>query len=320
MKIRRLKSASDTFDLKIPENKVFDVVGLGLNSVDHLCVLSGYPEPESKSEILTYELLPGGQVATALIFLSRMGLRAKYVGKVGGDELGRLSVQSFEKESLDFASVLVERNARNQFAIIIIDQRSGERTILCQRDRQLDVKETELDEEMICSGRILHLDGYDSAALKAASWCQDRGIPVCVDLDKSVPNCSALIQKTDFLIVSSNFPSEFTGIADPAESVRALQKYFGGFLAVTLGSRGATAWVGDQCLNFPGLNVNAVDTTGAGDIFHGAFIYGLLQNWSLANIMGFANSAAGLSCMYLGARAGIRPLSEILQHTARLTI
>jgi len=320
MKIKRLDSPSDTLDLCFPEKKAFDVVGLGLNSVDHLCVVPQYPTLDSKTEILRYETLPGGQVATALIFLSRMGLNAKYIGKVGGDDLGHLSLQSLEQEALDCESVLIEQNARNQSAIIIIDQRSGERTILCHRDSRLDFKETELDEQAICGGRILHLDGYDSAALKAARCCQSHGIPVCIDLDKVVDNCHALIQEIDFLIVSSNFSSEFTGISEPIASFRALRQCFGGFLAVTLGADGAMAWVGNQCVSFPGLKINALDTTGAGDIFHGAFIFGLLHNWPLRKIMGFANAAAGLSCLHVGARVGIRPLSEILHYVDQLMI
>lgn len=150
-------------------------------------------------------------------------------------------------------------------------------------------------------------------SLAAATWCQEEDIPVSIDLDKAFPNCDRLIGKIDFLIVSSNFPTEFTGIDDPLHAFQELRKCYHGFLAVTLGSKGAMAWVGDQCITFPGLKVTAMDTTGAGDIFHGGFLYGLTQNWSLSQIMGFANTAAGLSCGYLGARSGIRPLQEILQ-------
>jgi sugar/nucleoside kinase (ribokinase family) len=167
---------------------------------------------------------------------------------------------------------------------------------------------------------MLHLDGYDPMALNAAICCQDKNIPVCADLDAVVPNCGLLLENIDFLVVSSNFPSEFTGIPDPQASFEALGQSFNGFLAMTLGARGAAAWVGGRCLRFPGIKVSAVDTTGAGDIFHGAFIFGLLQNWTLGKIMGFANAAAGLSCLKLGARAGIRPLSEILQYMENLEI
>jgi sugar/nucleoside kinase (ribokinase family) len=314
MKIKALQSPSDTFDLQMPGNKPFDVVGFGLNSVDYVCVLPEYPRQDSKTEILQYERLAGGQTATALAFLARMGVHTKYIGKVGSDDAGRVSLQSFEGESIDISSVLVEQDARNPFSVILLDQKSGERTVLCRRDKELNFRESELKEDDVCSGRILHLDGYDTLALNTAVRCQRKGIPVCADLDTAVPHCRSLLENVDFLIASSNFPSDFTGIHDPEAAFKALRRCFGGFLAITLGARGAAAWVGNQCMHFAGISVKPVDTTGAGDIFHGAFVFGVLQNWPLDKIMGFANTAAGLSCLYLGARNGIRPLPEILQY------
>jgi len=207
----------------------------------------------------------------------------------------------------------VERGARNQYAFIIIDKASGERTILWERDRKLSFRQEELCRADICSGRVLHLDGHDyEAAIQAARWAREEGIPVVIDLDKAVPRSAELIANVDFLITSANFPPEFTGIDDPIESLLALRNHCDGFLAVTLGAQGAMAVVGDRCERFPAFKVHAVDTTGAGDIFHGAFIYGLLHNWPLDRIMTFANAAAGLNCTHLGARGGIPPLGEIL--------
>lgn len=313
MNIKQLERPSDAFDLDLPAKQPFDVVGFGLNSVDYICILPQYPPPDSKTEIIRYEILPGGQTATALVFLARMGLATKYIGKVGGDEGGRVSLQSFEGESVDVSSVLIEQGARNPFSIILVDRRNGERTVLFRADPGWNFRKAELEEEKVCSGRILHLDGYDASALSAAVYCQQRHIPVCADLDAVVPHCGSLLENIDFLIVSAGFASEFTGISDPEASFRTLRHNFKGFLAMTLGARGAAAWVGEECVFFPALEVEAVDTTGAGDIFHGAFIFGLLENWPLAKIMRFANTAAGLSCRYLGARTGIRPLAEILQ-------
>ena len=181
----------------------------------------------------------------------------------------------------------------------------------------MDFRKSELDEKKICSGKILHLDGYDSASLDVARYCRRKDIPVCADLDTVTANCELLLEKVDFLIVSSNFPSEFTGISNQEDAFLKLRQSFNGFLAMTLGSQGAQAWIGDQCIRFPTLSISAVDTTGSGDIFHGAFIFGLIKNWPLNKIMSFANVAASLSCMHLGARAGIRPLSEILQYTKK---
>ncbi len=314
MRIKRLANTSDCFDLAFPGNKPFDLVGFGLNAVDHLCIVPHYPHFDSKTEILHYERLAGGQVATTVTFVARMGFKGKYIGKVGSDEIGHFSLQSLRSEKIDTTSVVIEPGARNQYAFIIIDKASGERTILWERDKRLSFRDDELKKEDVCSGRVLHLDGHDfAAAIRAAAWAQEQGIPVVIDLDKAVPRSEELISNVDFLITSANFPPDFTGIADPIESLLALRDYCGGFLAVTLGAQGAMAVVGDECIRFPAFKVHAVDTTGAGDIFHGGFIYGLLQNWPLERIMSFANAAAGLNCTHLGARSGIPPLSEILQ-------
>jgi sulfofructose kinase len=313
MRIKRLESASDTFDIDFCATKPFDVVGFGLNAVDHLCVVPQYPRFDSKTEIIHYEKLAGGQTATAVVFAARMGLKGRYIGKVGSDDLGVFALESLRAENIDTASVLVEQGARNQYAFIIIDKASGERTILWERDRRLSFRGSELCRAEICSGRVLHLDGHDyEAAIQAARWAREEGIPVVIDLDKAVPRSDELISNVDFLITSANFPPEFTGIADPIESLLALRKHCDGFLAVTLGAQGAMAVIGDTCERFPAFKVHAVDTTGAGDIFHGGFIYGLLRNWPLERIMTFANAAAGLNCTRLGARGGIPPLSEIL--------
>lgn len=314
MEIKQLASPDETFDLHFLENQQFDLVGFGLNAVDYLCVVPHYPRFDSKTEIIQYEKLPGGQTATAVTFVARMGLKGKYIGKVGTDELGQFCLAGLKSENIDTSAVLAEEGARNQYAFIIIEKSSGERTILWERDAKLNFREDELKREDVCSGRVLHLDGHDyAAAIRAAGWAQGAGIPVVIDLDKVVPRSDELIAKVDFLITSANFPPDFTGISDPIESLLALRKYCSGFLAVTMGARGAMAVVGNRCMRFPAYKVRAVDTTGAGDIFHGGFIYGLLQNWPLEQIMSFANAAAGLNCTRLGARAGIPELSEILQ-------
>lgn len=312
MKIKRPQKLMDTFDLTLPSDKAYDLVSFGFNSVDHVCVVARYPDLDTKTEMLQFEKIPGGQAATTAIFAARMGLRSKYIGKVGGDDHGQLSLRSLQSETLEISDVIIEEYAANQLSIIIIDKSCGERTVLWSADSRLNFKETELKKDAVCAGRIFHLDGFDPvSALRAASWCREQEIPVVADLDRVVPGCAQLLEKVDFLIASASFPSEFTGIDDPIASFEALENEFDGFLAVTLGARGAMTRVGGQRVVFPGLDVTAVDTTGAGDIFHGAFICGLLHNWPLLKMMAFANAAAGLSCRRLGARAGIRPPGEI---------
>jgi sugar/nucleoside kinase (ribokinase family) len=300
------------FNLSLPADKPFDVVGMGLNSVDFLCVVPEFPSLNSKMEMLRFTKQGGGQVATAMVALSRWGLKTKYIGKVGEDELGTFSLNSIRQEKVDVSSVMIEPNATNQFAMIIVDDSSGERTILWNRDKRLIYREGELRKEEVCSGKILHLDGHDiHAAIQCARWAKEERIPTVVDLDKVEPLTSELLKEIDFIIPSSRFPTLFTGISDPKEALLELQKHTPGFLCATLGHEGSVALVHGESLHVKGIKVNAVDTTGAGDVFHGGFIYGLLQNWEVMEILKFANAVAALKCRDLGGRKGIPTLEEV---------
>ena len=293
------------------QNKPFDVVGMGLNSVDFLSVVPKFPVPNSKMEMLHFSKQGGGQVATAMVALSRWGVITKYIGKVGEDELGQLSLHSIRQEGVDVTSVTIEPNATNQFAMIIVDGSTGDRTILWNRDKRLMYRKGELRKEEVCSGKILHLDGHDiQAALQCVRWAKEEGIPTMIDLDKVEPLTSKLIQEIDFLITSSTFPMRYTRISDQKKALLELQKHTSGFVCATLGQEGAIALVNGELLHVKGFKVNALDTTGAGDVFHGGFLYGLLQNWELLEILKFANTVAALKCRDLGGRKGIPFLEE----------
>jgi len=299
------------FNLPFPKDKSFEVVGMGLNSVDFLSLVPQFPTLNSKMKILQFSKQGGGQVATAMVALSRWGVRTKYIGKVGGDELGQFSIHSIRQEGVDVSSVSVEPDTPNQFSMIIVDGLSGERTILWDRDEQLMYREGELRKEEICSGKLLHLDGHDlPAALQCAKWAKEEGIPTVIDLDKVEPLTPDLIGVIDLVITSSRFPALFTGIPDREKALLELQKRTPGFLCATLGPEGAIALVDGRFLRVKGFQTKVVDTTGAGDVFHAGFIYGLLRNWEVVEILRFANAAAALKCRDLGGRKGIPLLEE----------
>jgi len=300
------------FNLSLSTDKPFDVVGMGLNSVDFLNVVPEFPAPNSKMKMLHFSKQGGGQVATAMVALSRWGVKTKYIGKVGADELGQFSLQSIRQEGVDVSSVTIEPNATTQFATILVDGSTGDRTILWNRDDRLMYREGELRKEAVCCGRLLHLDGHDiRAAIQCARWAKEESIPTVVDLDKVEPLTSRLIQEIDFLITSSRFPTLYTGISDQKEAFLELQRQTHGFLCTTLGPSGAMAWVEGEIFYAGGVNVKTLDTTGAGDVFHGGFIYGLLQNWEVEKILRFANAAAAIKCLDLGGRRGIPTLEKI---------
>jgi sugar/nucleoside kinase (ribokinase family) len=300
------------FDLSFPRNKPFDVVGMGLNSVDFLSVIPEFPSSNSKMEILRFERAGGGQVATATVALSRWGMKTRYVGKVGSDELGQWSLESLRHEGVDTSSVTTEPGASTQIGNILVEAGSGDRTILWRREARLMYREGELRREDVCSGRILHLDGHDiRAALDSARWAREAGIPTVIDIDKAEPLTRDLIQVIDFVVTSSRFPTLFTGISDREKALLELQKHTPGFLCMTLGPEGAMALVEGEILHVDGFSVKAVDTTGAGDVFHGGFIYGLLQNWEVKEILRFSNAVAALKCRDLGGRAAVPTLAEV---------
>jgi len=299
------------FNLSLRNNKLFDVVGLGLNSIDFLSLVPEFPASNSKMEILRFATSGGGQVATAMVALSRWGVKTKYIGKVGSDEFGRLSLESIRQEGVDISSVTTEPDTPNQLGMIMVEAASGDRTILWKRDDRLMYRVGELVKEEVCAGRLLHLDGHDiRATIQAARWAREEGIPTVIDIDKVEPLTPELIKEIDFIVTSSRFPSIFTGISDREKALTELQRHTRGFLCTTLGPEGAMALVDGEVLYVAGFKVDVVDTTGAGDVFHGGFIYGLLQNLEVTEILRFANAVAGLKCCDLGGRSAIPSLDE----------
>ncbi len=312
----------DEIGINVPKGKPFDVVGLGQNSVDHLCVVQSFPAPDTKSALAGYSCLPGGQVATALVALQRWGLRTAYVGSFGDDPLGELSKRSLAREGIDLGGSVTRKGVPNQLAVILIEKESGERTVLMHRPPELAMRRNELREEVVCAGRLLHLDGYDrEAAVAAASWAKAAGIPTVIDLDMSAGPIDELLPLIDVLIVSREFAAAFASSRDPERQLALLAAASKSrVVAVTCGADGVVAMVGRSKLAVAGHKVACVDTTGAGDIFHAGFIYGMIAGWKLARTLRFANAAAALSCTAVGGRGAIPTVQQALRLAASATV
>ena len=289
-----------------------DIVAIGLNATDTLIRVPRFPAFDSKTKILSSSLLPGGQAATAAVACQRWGLRSRYVGKVGDDSAGRLQRQEFAREGVE-AHLIEVPDCASQLAFIIVDQSTGERTILWQRDDRLDLQPEELPREWIRGARLVHVDGHPCApATAAARWAREAGAAVTADLDNLYPGIEALLEHVDFMIGSRDFPERLLGIPDLLESLPEITRRFGCRVAgATLGRDGVLAWDGSRFHYCPAFRVDAVDTTGAGDVFHAGFAYSLLRGDALPAILEFSCAAAGLNCAAPGARGGIRPVSEI---------
>ena len=295
--------------------KRFDAVGIGLNSSDQFCVVREYPTANTKSGILEMARAGGGQAATAMAALARLGMRAAYIGAVGDDEAGAFSLASLESEGVNVEGVVTQRGRASQFALIIVQQEGdveekGARTILWQREVSLAPEDVR--EEVVRAGRALHLDGHHvEAEIAAARWAREEGAPVFLDAERAPEGIEGLIGLTDYLIAAEDFPALFTGVSDHRESLSLLHAMGPRVVGVTLGARGALAYDGTRFYESPGFHVDVLDTTGAGDAFHGAFLYGVLRKMGLEDTLRFANAVAAMNCTALGGRAALPRLSEV---------
>jgi len=306
-------------DMRLPfsvvEKKEFDAVGFGLNAVDHLIVVPEYPAFDTKTRFTEYERSAGGQTATAMVALQRLGLKTAYAGRFGSDEDGRFGLLSLEFEGVNLEYAETIEGADNQTAFIIIDARSGERTIIWDRDERLSYRADEAPIQLASRGRILHLDAHDPPACVAmASAARAAETIVTADIDNIYDGLPELLPLIDVLITSAEFPHRLTGIADMRASLIETHARFGcSIVGATLGARGAVIYCEGQFIESPACDVpgGCRDTTGAGDAFHAGFIYGLLREEDLVTCMKFGNAVAALKCRALGGRAALPSEEEL---------
>jgi len=289
-----------------------DVVGVGINATDTIIRLPHFPAPDSKIEILSSDVRLGGHVASAMVACSRWGLRARYVGKIGDDDAGKLQIREMKRAGVA-AHWIVASGTSSQIAYILVDEPSGERTVLWKRDPKIALLPRDLKRNFISGSRVLLVDGHDTpAATRSAQWAREQETVVVADLDNLYPGVEALLEFVDFPITSKEFPERLSGESDLLKSLPMIFLNFKFHLiAATLGPGGVLAWDGARFILCPGFRVHAIDTTGAGDIFHGAFVYGLARRWPLKEILEFSCAAAALNCTVLGARGHIGTLHEI---------
>lgn len=289
-----------------------DVVGVGNNATDTIIRLPEFPTHDSKVQVFSSELRAGGQVASALVACRRWGLRARYVGKIGDDAAGKFQAQEMAREGVA-ARWIRAAGCASQSAYILVDEQTGERTVLWKRDPKIALQPRDLRRKWISGAKVLLVDGHDTAAaIRATRWARGEGIPVVGDFDNRYPEVEALLENVDFVITSREFPERLTGDGSLLKSLPEIFDRFKFYLiASTIGRLGVLAWDGSRFILCPGFRVKAVDTTGAGDIFHGAFLFGLVRGMTIEEILEFSCAAAALNCMAVGARGGIATLSKI---------
>jgi sulfofructose kinase len=291
---------------------LFDVVGVGLNATDTLILLPRFPSYGGKVPFEREVLSPGGQVASAMVTCAKLGLRAKYIGTLGDDDRGAVQLESLRASGVNLDDIEIRTNCPNQTAYILVDQTTGERTVLWHRDDCLRIDPARLSADRITCGKLLHIDGHDTPAVsRAAEIARRHQIPVTVDVDTIYPGFDRVLPNVDYLVSSSEFPSRWTQDPNPFRALAMIQNEYGmRVAAMTLGADGSLARVGGRYIYSPGFVVDCVDTTGAGDVFHGAFCYAVIESMPVREALEFSNAMAALNCTALGARGHIASLPE----------
>jgi sulfofructose kinase len=288
------------------------VIGLGQACLDYLGSINIYPEENSKLELIDLQMQCGGPASTALVTLSRLGIRTSFVGSISNDSRGIEIVKGLKKENVDFTFLKITPGYTSQFAFIAITK-GGNRTIFWHKGSVPHLKPGDINLSPFSHAKIIHLDSLMiDAAKEAARQAKHMGLTIVMDAGTMREGFRELASMVDTLIASESFAEPLVGnIITPEKALRALHDLGPKEVIITLGSKGSIGLSGKTTIFQKAFPVNSVDTTGAGDVYHGAYIYGLLMGWNMQNCMRFASAASAIKCRSIGARKGIPRLEEI---------
>lgn len=305
------------FPFKVSENKRFDALGFGTNAVDYLIVVPQYPQFNSKIELTSYNELAGGEIASTMAGLCRLGMSTAYIGRLGADSAGNFGLKSLRDEGVDISYAEQIESALTQVGFIIIDEQTGERTVIWKRDAKLAYSPDEVPLDYANQTKIFHATPHDApACARLAREAKAHDAIISIDIDNLFDGVMEMIPLVDVFIASHEFPERLVGISDQRESLREIKRRFGCLVVgMTLGDRGSLVLCEDVFIETTGYAVpnGCKDTTGAGDAFRVGLLYGLLKNESLETALKMANAVAALKCREIGARTALPTEDELFK-------
>jgi sulfofructose kinase len=303
---------TDALDFQMKEKR-FQIYGLGQCCLDYIGKVDTYPPPDVKCEFTDMVIEGGGPVATALAALARWGVSCTFVGLLGDDKFASVVHGTLAKEGVDTSGIIFRDGSASQFAFILAEPGVGRRTIFWRRATGAPPSPDELDFSTIRQAEVFYTDGhFVEASLAAARTAREAGVKVVVDAGSLREGMLDLARVSDYFLASETFSRGLVGEGQPLDACRRLAEFGPSVVAVTLGARGYVALTGDRIIEGPAYQVDAVDTTGCGDVFHAGFTYGLIKNWQVDKCLDFAAWAAAKVSLELGGRAGIPPIARIM--------
>src|SRR5215831_8328068 len=275
-----------------------DFTGIGENATDIVLRLKDFPARDGKTDTVSREVRLGGQVATAVYAAACWKLRTRYVGAAGSDHNALLHATALKKLGVE-THLIHAPKAESRLSYILVENGSGSRAVLCHRDPRVRLAKRHLRKEWFQRSRLVHVDGENPEASRlAASWAKEAGVRVMCDLDVFCEELRFVVPHVDYPVLSLGMLEPLGGSNDPLVALPSIRaKYGSKLICVTMGEHGALAWDGLGFHYEPAFRVKVVDSTGAGDLFHAGFAFGLLQGWALQRVLAFGCAAAGLNCM-----------------------
>lgn len=293
------------------------VVGLGQCSWDYLAVVDSFPASDTKAEVSDWQEQGGGPVATALVTLARLGVPGDFHGVVGDDPEGEKIRESLRSEGIGSSHLVTRKKSLSQKAFIAIERGSANRTIFWERPSGAPLHPSELPVDIFADCRFLLLDGLMSeASFYAAEKAGNLGIPVMLDAGKVRPGMLETARLCNYLVASEQFALDLGWNGDPAAFQQQAKRLGATVVTITLGAQGSITFRDGEIISLPAFRIEARDTTGAGDVFHGAYIYGLLRGLDLTDTIRFASAVAAMKCRMIGGRAGIPGRAQALEFLA----
>jgi sugar/nucleoside kinase (ribokinase family) len=286
------------------------IVGVGLATVD---LISMAPRMEERVvELSVFSMQGGGATGNALAAAANLGAKTRYFGRLGSDDFGRFITANLKGLEVDTSLISVERGKMSPVSLVQIDELTRKRKILFTRGSTTDLVPRDLPRRLLEGATMLYIDGYQPALQAAvAEKAREKGITVLLNAGHLVGGMGELLALSDVVISSERFASELAPSDNVEQSLREILQLGPRVAVITMGDAGAMALEGNKLVQQDAIDVFVADTTGAGDIFSGAFAYATLQNWPLEKALPFANAAAGLTCRTLGAQSSLPTIVEV---------
>lgn len=286
------------------------VIGIGHCTVDVLCPMERFPEIDMKTEIGGLAVQGGGPGANAMCAAAKLGLRAALVSRLGTDIFGRFARADLLKRDVECTHLFMDEDSRSPLSVVLTEKEQATRTIIVYKGENCTVDPLWLSDGWIMTGDVLHLDGHQlPASLFAAQEFKSAGKTIVFDAGSWRTGSEELLAIADVVIASRIFTRELSENNNLA--LEKLREYGAKTAVITLGNAGAIGMDDEGIVESPGSEIVAVDTTGAGDVFHGAYIYAHLAGMTFRDSLYFANAAAAIKCMHLGGRGGLPAANEV---------